>query len=223
MAQSTLNAKVRKRIGKSGAKEVRNEGNIPAVLYGKKSAPVSLAINPKELKDALKTSAGINTLLELKYTDEGKEYKKVSLLREVQVDPISSHPVHLDFQILELDEAITVEIPLVLTGRPVGVREGGVLMEKIREIEISCLPSDIPSTLEIDISHLKLGEAVHIRDLTLPNGVTVTKEADEEIASVISPRGMDLGDTTEQDEASESDEAKNKAEGSGDSKSESKN
>lgn len=222
MAQSTLNAKVRKRLGKTGAKEVRNEGNIPAVLYGKKSEPVSLAINPKELKEALKTNAGINTLLELKYTDDGTEYKKVSLIREVQIDPISSNPVHLDFQILELDQTITVEIPIVLTGRPVGVREGGVLMEKIREIEISCLPSDIPSSVEIDISNLKLGDAVHIRDLKLPEGTTVLKDADEEIASVISPRGMDLGDTTEQDEAAESEEAKDKAESSDNSEADEK-
>lgn len=213
MAQSVLNAKVRKRMGKTGVKEVRKEGNVPAILYGKDSEPVALAVNPKELKEALKTESGINTLLELKYTDDGNEYKKVSLLREVQMDPISSDPIHLDFQILEMDHEIVVEIPIELEGRPAGVKEGGVLMENLREIEISCLPNNIPSSIKLNISGLNIGDSIYIKDLTLGEGIVALKEEDEVIVSVVQPRSMDLGDTTDQ-EAAEGEEGEEKAEGS---------
>lgn len=217
MAQSTLNAKVRKRTGKTGVKEVRKEGMVPAILYGKDSEPIALSVNPKELKEALKTESGINTLLELKFTDDGNDYNKVSLLREVQIDPISSDPIHLDFQILEMDQEIVVEIPIELEGRPIGVRDGGVLMENLREIEISCLPNNIPSSITLDISELNIGDSIFVKDLNLGEGIEALKEEDEVVVSVVQPREMDLGDTTDLEEAAaegeEGVEGEEKAEG----------
>ena len=222
MAQSVLNAKVRKRTGKTGVKEVRREGNVPAILYGKDSEPIALAINPKELKEALKTESGINTLLELKYTDDGNDYNKVSLLREVQIDPISSDPIHLDFQILEMDQRIVVEIPIELFGRPAGVKEGGVLMENLREIEISCLPNNIPSSIKLNIDELNIGDSIYIEDLNLGEGIEALKEKDEVVVSVVQPREMDLGDTTDLEEAAaEGEEGEEKAEGEGGGEAES--
>lgn len=213
MAQSVLNAQIRKRIGTGGSKEVRKEGKIPAILYGKKTEPVALAVDPKELKEALKTESGINTLLELNYTDDGNDYKKVSMLREIQIDPITSDPIHLDFQILDLEHTIEVEIPIELTGRPVGVREGGVLMERIRDLAISCLPSDIPSSISVDVSELQIGDSVHVGDLTLDEKITVLREDEEVIAYVMAQKGMDLGDTTDQEEAAAEDEEGEEVEG----------
>ncbi len=213
MAQSVLNAKVRKRTGKSEVKEVRREGNVPAILYGKEIESVALSINPKELKEALKTESGINTLLELNFTDEGNEYKRVSLLREVQMDPISSDPIHLDFQILEMDQKIVVEIPIELEGRPAGVKEGGVLMENLREIEISCLPNNIPGSIKLDVTEMNIGDSIFIKDLNLGEGIEALKEEDEVVVSVVQPRSMDLGDTTDQEEAAaEGEEGEEKAE-----------
>lgn len=213
MAQSVLNATVRKRIGKRGTKAIRKEGNIPAVLYGKGTEPVALAVNPKDLKTALKTESGINTLLELKFTDDGNDFNKVSMIREVQVDPITSDPIHLDFQILDLDHEIEVEIPVELTGRPVGVKEGGVLMERVRNLPISCLPSNIPSSIQVDVSALDIGDSVHVSELTIGENITVLMEEEEVVAYVMAQKGMDLGDTTDQEEAAAESEEGEEAEG----------
>ncbi|MEE8299525.1 MAG: 50S ribosomal protein L25, partial [Thermodesulfobacteriota bacterium] len=108
MAQSTLNVLKRKRMGKSGAREIRKEGNIPAVLYGKGTETISLVINPSELKKALSTEAGENTLLEIHVKDGEADIQKLSLLREIQYDYLTSKPIHFDFQALDMNKKITV-------------------------------------------------------------------------------------------------------------------
>jgi len=125
MAQSTLEVLKRKRMGKSGAKEIRREGNVPAVLYGKGTDPISLVINPGELKKALSTEAGENTLLEIHVKDGEADIPKLSLLREIQYDFITSKPIHFDFQALDMSAKITVSVPVNIEGKAKGVKEGG--------------------------------------------------------------------------------------------------
>jgi large subunit ribosomal protein L25 len=170
MAQSTLNVLKRKRMGKSGAREIRKEGNIPAVLYGKGTETLSLVINPAELKEALSTDAGENTLLEIRVKDEEAEIQKLSLLREVQYDYLTDKPIHLDFQALDMKEKITVAVPVHIEGSAKGVREGGILEEILREISVECLPTNIPNSFSVDVTELEIGHSIHVNTLEIEEG-----------------------------------------------------
>ena len=178
MAQSTLNVLKRKRMGKSGARAIRKEGNVPAILYGRGEEPLALVINPGELKEALSTEAGENTLLEIVVENDGEDkVKKLSLLREIQYDYITSKPIHFDFQTLDVKKKITVNVPVVITGRAKGVKEGGILEEILREISVECLPKDIPNSYEVDVTELEVGHSIHVNTLEIAEGVTLLTDS----------------------------------------------
>jgi len=188
MAQSTLNVLKRKRMGKSGAREIRKEGNIPAVLYGKGTETMSLVINPSELKEALSTAAGENTLLEIRVKDEEEDIKKLSLLREIQYDFLTSKPIHFDFQALDMNQKITVSVPVHIEGKSKGVKEGGILEEILREISVECLPTDIPNSFTVDVTELEIGHSIHVNVLEIKEGVTILHEQEDTIVTVLAPK-----------------------------------
>lgn len=208
MARSTLKVKKRVRLGKVGSKQVRNEGKIPAVIYGKGSETIPLIIDPLELKKALDTDSGRNTLLDLEIDADGKVIKKFTLLKDIQMDYVSQKPIHLDFQVVTADQKVIVEIPINLTGRAQGMKEGGILEESIRELVVECVPENIPNVIEFDITELELGEGVHIRDLSLPEGVESLVNPDDLIASIQIPRAMvtETSAITEEEEEVEGEE-----------------
>jgi len=188
MAQSTLNVLKRKRMGKSGAREIRKEGNIPAVLYGKGTDTISLVINPSELKEALSTAAGENTLLEIRVKDGEEDIKKLSLLREIQYDFLTSKPIHLDFQALDMNQKITVSVPVQIEGKSIGVKEGGILEEILREISVECLPADIPNSFNVDVSELEVGHSIHVNILEIKEGISILHEPEDTIVTVLAPK-----------------------------------
>ncbi|HSG32796.1 MAG TPA: 50S ribosomal protein L25 [Thermodesulfobacteriota bacterium] len=191
MAQSVLNVKRRVRMGKSGSKAIRKEGNIPAVLYGKGSEPESIVVNPAELKEALSTDAGENTLLEMHISDweGGNETTKLSLLRDVQMDYLKNKSIHLDFLELDMKQTFSVKIPVKIKGIPIGVREEkGMLEEIVREVEIECLPSDIPNEFVIDVTDLHITESIHVKDLEVSDKVTILDDPGSTIVTVLAPR-----------------------------------
>ncbi len=188
MAQSTLNVLKRKRMGKSGAREIRKEGNIPAVLYGKGTDTLSLVINPSELKEALSTAAGENTLLEIRVKDGEEDIKKLSLLREIQYDFLTSKPIHLDFQALDMNQKITVSVPVQIEGKSIGVKEGGILEEILREISVECLPTDIPNSFIVDVSELEVGHSIHVNVLEIKEGISILHEQEDTILTVLAPK-----------------------------------
>ncbi len=191
MAQSVLNVKRRVRMGKSGSKAIRKEGNIPAVLYGKGSEPESIVVNPAELKEALSTDAGENTLLEMHISDweGGNETTKLSLLRDVQMDYLKNKSIHLDFLELDMKQTFSVKIPVKIKGIPIGVREEKGMLEKIvREVEIECLPSDIPNEFVIDVTDLHITESIHVKDLEVSDKVTILDDPGSTIVTVLAPR-----------------------------------
>ncbi len=188
MAQSTLNVLKRKRMGKSGAREIRKEGNIPAVLYGKGTDTLSLVINPSELKEALSTAAGENTLLEICVKDGEEDIKKLSLLREIQYDFLTSRPIHFDFQALDMNQKITVSVPVHIEGQSKGVKEGGILEEILREISVECLPTDIPNSFSVDVAELEVGHSIHVNVLEINEGVTILHEQEDTIVTVLAPK-----------------------------------
>lgn len=188
MAQNILEVSIRTRPGKSGAKEVRNGGNIPAVLYGKGTEPVLLSVSPAALKQALSTEAGENTLLEITFKDDTKEVKKLSLLREIQYDFLTSKPIHFDFQALDINKRITVNVPVKIVGKSKGVKEGGILEEILRDIPVECLPKDIPNSFEIDVTDLDIGHSIHVSALKGSESYDILKDDEETIVTILAPK-----------------------------------
>jgi len=220
MAQNTLEVSLRKRMGKSGAREIRREGNVPAILYGKETEPLALVINPGELKQALSTEAGENTLLEMIVKSGKEEIKKLSLLREIQYDFLTGKPIHFDFQALDMNKKITVDVPVKIEGRPKGVKEGGILEEILREITVECLPTVIPNSFEIDVTELDIGDSIHVSSLDVAEGVDILNELEDTIVTVLAPK-MEIevaaeeaeeeaaeGEAPEGEEGAEEEEAK---------------
>jgi len=199
MAQNTLNVLKRVRMGKSGAREIRKEGNVPAILYGKGADPIPLVINPADLKQALSTEAGENTLLEINVQNDSEEIKKLSLLRDIQYDFITSKPIHFDFQALDIEKKITVGVPVVITGISKGVKEGGILEEILRDISVECLPKDIPNSYEVDVSELEIGHSIHVGALEIADEINLLHDEDETIVTVLAPR-MEIVEEAEEEE-----------------------
>jgi large subunit ribosomal protein L25 len=187
MAKPVLNALTRKAKGKGAARKLRRNQYIPANFYGPNAQPMMLAVNYAELEKLMRQSAAENIILDLKIkSDEGSEARSV-ILKELQVDPTKDTYLHVDFCEISMDKEISVHIPISLTGTPGGVQEGGVLQHVRRELNISCLPDKLIDTLELDVSGLEIGDALHIRDIVLPEGITTLEEGDLTVALVAAP------------------------------------
>ena len=206
MVQSPLRVKPRKRIGKSGAREVRKEGNIPAILYGQGDGPVPLVVRPDELKRALSNSAGLNTVLELEIDDSGSPAKKFSMVREIQKDPIKNRVIHLDFLAIDMQKSVRVKVPVNTRGRSEGERRGGRLEKLMRTVDLECLPGDIPDSIEIDVSDLAVGDFVDIAGLSLGEGVRPVRDGGEKVVHVISQRSTEDAQPEEEEEETEAQE-----------------
>ena len=165
---------------------MRRAGKIPGVLYGGGQS-TRLSLNPADLIKLFHSAARENTLIDLRL-DGQKDKERLAILREVQHDPLTGKPLHVDLFEVALDRAIRLKVHVeVVGGTPVGVKEGGVLQHGLREVEIECLPTLIPDTVRVDPSHLKTGEAIHLRDLTLGEGIRVLGDPDLVMVSVTMP------------------------------------
>jgi large subunit ribosomal protein L25 len=187
MAVIALNGLRRERVGKGGARTARREGKIPAVLYGHGENPVSVSIGARDFDLALRGHKGGNPIVNLSV--DSKEF--TALIRAVQYDPVTHDILHLDFQHISLTETIEVNVAIHLTGIALGVKDGGGILEHIlREVEVQCLPTAIPASIDADVSGLNIGDSVHVRDLVVPN-VTILTDADATIATVVPPTVME--------------------------------
>lgn len=183
MAVIPLSGSRRDSLGKGGARKARAAGYIPAVLYGHGEEPVPVAIQAREFDLALRGHKGGNPIVNLAVN--GHEY--TALIREVQYDPITHGVLHLDFQHISLTETIEVKVAVHLTGLPVGVKDGGGILETIlRELEVRCLPTAIPPAIEVDVSRLSIGDSIHVRELSVPD-IAILTEGDATIATVVPP------------------------------------
>ena len=165
--EALLDATVRTTIGKNEARRTRREGKVPAVVYGAASEgasrdAVSISVEPKALLKILHSEAGANTLISLKL--EGADTKV--LVKAFQLDPVTHQVLHADFYRVAMDRMIEVTIPILIKGEPKGVKLQGGLLEFIRrEIQIECLPADIPEHLDVDVTELLVGQGVRLRDV----------------------------------------------------------
>ena len=186
MKEITLEAKKRTGTGKEIAKKLRRKGLIPAVVYGPGDEPLPLEINAQSLNSILRAGKGENVIITLNIDDNQAQQKKV-LIREIQHDPVAGNILHVDFQHVLLTKKITVKVPIHLVGLPTGVKDqGGMLQHILREIEISCLPTDIPEKFDVDVTALKIGDSVHVREIFIPN-VEILTYGDQTITSVVPP------------------------------------
>ena len=187
MASAQLSATPRDGTGKGAARSLRASGRIPGVIYGHGREPQALAIDNRELEKLLSKISAESTVIEL--TLDGKSAQ--TLIREIQRHPFKRQILHVDFQELVAGEKITVRLPIVLSGVPDGVRQdGGVLDQTLRELEVEVDPASIPSHIEIDVTPLKIGDSIHVRDVKLPEGVEVVTELDSSVCVVSAPRAV---------------------------------
>jgi large subunit ribosomal protein L25 len=185
MPEIVVAAQSRTDRGKNVNRRLRAQGLIPGVLYGGKKETIHVAVSPKEIGTILKSAAGENTLFDL---DLGGKRRKV-ILKEFQVEPIKGRLLHADFYEVALDKALHVEVHVELTGTPVGVKvQGGIVDFVTRELEIECLPMDIPEKITVDISNLELGKHVRVSELTPLPKVKILTDPDVVIAHVVAPR-----------------------------------
>lgn len=186
--------KVDKRIlnTKHSVKEIRKQGLVPGILYGRKTGSIPITVAEKDLR-----KIGGAHLIEI--TLPGGTYP--ALLREVQKHPVSGEVRHVDFQQVELDKKIRAEIPVHVSGEPAGVRMGGVLQLGERTVEVEAFPDELPDYLEADVSGLRIGEKLSVGDLQKTTSLRITTDLDSIVAVVVSPR------IEEGDEAEESEEA----------------
>lgn len=184
MERLSINAEKREVQGKGSARSLRREDMIPAVLYREGKAQ-SIKLARKELAKLINTISGEQVIVDLHFA--GGE-KKLALLKDYQVDPVSRELLHTDFFEVSLTETIRVTVHVVAVGEPVGVkRDAGLLQRALREVEIECLPDKIPGKIEIDISKLELGQSVHVSDLKFEEGIKVLTDPGDVIVTVIAP------------------------------------
>lgn len=181
-----LEVKKRETFGKNEARRLRREGFIPGVVYGGASGEATpVAVSPKDLLRILHSESGVNTLINLKLDGTDAQV----LVKEYQLDPIEKKLLHADFYRIAMDRLLTVAVPIALRGEAAGVKQQGGLIDFVhREIEVECLPSDIPEKIEVDISELLLNQSVRVRDLPESPKWKATSEPDMMIVHVVAPK-----------------------------------
>lgn len=170
---------------KRQARRIRRDGKIPGVLYGPKTAPVPLELNKKEFSNRVAGLEGSH-LVRLKSGSTALA-DKVALVKEMQYHPITGEVVHTDLYEVDLTARIQVRVPLHFVGKAAGVVRGGILQPIVREIEVECLPLDIPEFFNVEVSALDIGDSVHIEELSIPEGVTVVSESNLALVAVVPP------------------------------------
>ena len=188
----SLAASLRTTTGKGAARRARFQGHVPAVIYGLGRETQALAVEAKALERALSGVAPESTIIELAV--DGKKTK--ALIREVQRHPIRPDIIHVDFYEIHAEHKVTLKVPVHLVGTPDGVRNaGGVLDQVTREVEIEVLPENIPDRVELDVTALKIGDSLHVRELRIPNAAILTREG-LTIATVVPPRAEEVAAPT---------------------------
>jgi large subunit ribosomal protein L25 len=182
-----LRAEKRDGQGKEAARRLRNQGRVPAVLYGKGSETLALSVDAHEAKMLFQSISVENTIIGLEIDGEKKPVQ--TLIREIQAHPYKPVLHHVDFLLIREGQKLELEIPIELVGVPEGVRTGGgVLQQSIHEVEVRCLPTQIPSSFELDVARLGIGDSLHVSDIQLPEGVEVLVDLEQVICSVVMPK-----------------------------------
>jgi large subunit ribosomal protein L25 len=184
MSELSLQANKRALSTKGAVNQLRRDGNVPGIFYAKGVDPIAISISERTLHPLVYTSE--THIINLKI-DDSEERK--SILKNVQFDPVSDKVVHFDLQGISADQEIEIEVPVVLEGQSIGVREGGIIQHTMHRLQIACLPGDIPEHISINITDLGIGKSVHVRDLKIEN-VKFLHPGEQTIVSIVMPRAV---------------------------------
>lgn len=184
-ASSILSATPRTVIGKAN-RRLAGEGFIPAVLYGAGHEPVALSVDRHDFELFVTKHALASTIVELEVEGEKKPINV--MIREIQTSPLKGRVLHVDFLAVRMDKPVHAAIPLKWVNDPVGVKAGGVFTTNFHEVNVEAKPKDLPTSIELDVSSLDIGDALHVSDVIPPAGVTILDDADEVLVSVQAPR-----------------------------------
>jgi large subunit ribosomal protein L25 len=203
-----LNAKLRETSGKGAARRLRQNKAIPAIVYGADNDPVMLSLDTSEFVKIIRDHGSTGLFFNL--TIDGKSGKdKIVMLKATQMDTFSLNYLHIDLHEIDMDTEVTVSIPVEPIGESKGVKEGGVIQIIRRELDIVCKPADTPDTIQIDITELEIGDAVHVEDIDLGETVDIPHEVDFTVITIVAP-------TTEEEEIDEDEDLLEEAELEGD-------
>jgi large subunit ribosomal protein L25 len=199
MSEFVVAAESRTETGKNANRRLRGRGLIPGIVYGAGRKAVAVAVSPREITDILRSASGENTLFDIEM--DGKRRKVI--LKEFQREPVKGQLLHADFFEVALDKPIEVKVHIELVGTPTGVKNQGGLLDFItRELEIECLPTDIPDKITVDVSDLELGRHLRVSEVTLPSDrITLLTETDVVVAHVVTPRAEVAASEEEEAEA----------------------
>ena len=181
-----INVVRRTGAGKEKAKKLRAAGTIPGIIYGPKRTTMEFSVNAEEFDEKLTHLEGSH-LIRVLAVGDGDLNEKMILVREIQRHPVTGAVLHADFYEVDLTERIAVSVPLRFVGKAEGVVAGGILQPVMREVEVKCLPTEIPDVFEIDVSHLGIHDAIHLSALTLPEGVTLVGDGTQTLVTVLPP------------------------------------
>ena len=188
--------------GKGAARQLRRSSQIPAVLYGKGIEPELLTLATNDLDIIFRKKGRARLFFNVKI--DGEDTIRKALLKELQVDNVTGEYNHMDLHQISMDQTLHITIPVVTTGKSKGVELGGLLQIIRRELEIICLPENIPDNIEVDVTDLGVGESIHVSKLSLPGDVTIPYDVDFTVITVVQPKGYDTGE--EEEEGAEAEE-----------------
>jgi large subunit ribosomal protein L25 len=182
-----INVERRTGNGKGPARRLRVSGQVPAILYGPKRTTTQVMVPREQFEKRLAHLEGSHLIRLLHTGSDAELHERMVLVREMQVHPLTGRVLHADFYEVDLTERLVVSVPLHFTGKAIGVVNGGILQPILREIEVECLPTEIPEFIEVDVTPLGIHEAVHVADLKLPEGATAVGDATQTLVTVLPP------------------------------------
>ena len=188
MLQRELSVTKRSQAGSSAAGRLRRQGLVPAVLFGRGADSNALAVDAKAMRELL--HGGHNVVVRLSVEDGGEDSPTV-MMREIQRHPLTGALLNVDFQRISLTEKVQAQVSVTLVGEAPGLKQGGVLDHVLREVEVEALPTDLSERIELDVSHLRVGESLHVSDLVAPAGVAILADATDVVVSMFVPRAVE--------------------------------
>lgn len=172
---------------KGSARKARRRTAVPAVLYGRGRPNVSVEIGTRDLRRILSTEAGENVVIDLSIEGQTAAVETV-MVKQIQIHPVTHAPIHADLIRIDVTQTVRVKVPIILQGIAAGTAEGGILQHVLREIEVECLPTAIPSSIDLDITPLAIGKLIHVSEVALPPGVRVLDDPDSTVVTVTAPK-----------------------------------
>ena len=207
MKTVTLNARMRNDLGKGASRRLRMEGMVPAVFYGYQTEPVTLTVNAPDLIKIIRQEKTESLFVKLAISDGDTLSEKLSIVKDYQANTVKKSLFHADFYEIRMDRELTIELPIILSGQPVGIVLGGEMVQLRRGLKISALPSVIPEAVELNISGLNIGDILKVGDVTLGDGIAVLDPADGVIVTVMAKRKIVEVEAKEEAVAEEGEEA----------------